>query len=228
MAPTVEPTFLQGVGSRIARRTTGALLRRRMRRHFHGSRVSFISSNCIGGRLSDLADEPYLSPTVGMFFRPHDFLAFASDLPRYLTVEPVFDAEETGKLGFPVGDLMGIKLLLLHYRSFAEAREKWVKRAALVDLAKVVLTFCDRGGASLEQLRRFDRLPHPKLLLVANAMPELRSALHVTRGHSGNEIGDLFAHWQHLAPVLTSATLERLSGQLHAYSVRARSSSGGT
>lgn len=186
-----------------------------MRRAFQGSRVSFISSNCIGGRLSDLAGEPCLSPTVGMFFRPGDFLAFASDLPRHLAAEPTFDEAETEKLGFPVGDLIGIKLLFMHYRSFAEAREKWMRRAGLVDLTRTVLIFCDRGGATDADLRRFDALAGPKILLVAKAMPGLGSALHVERGHCGGRVGDLFTHWEHLAPVLTTPALERLSDQLN-------------
>lgn len=212
-----DPTLLQEIRGRIAKRTTGALLRLRMRRFLHGSRVSFISSNCIGGRLSDLANEPYLSPTVGMFFRPTDFLAFASDLPRYLAAEPLPDEAETEKLGFPVGDLIGLKLLFMHYRSFEEAREKWMKRARLVDLARVVLVFCDRGGASEEDLTRFDGLAHPKILLVAKARPALRSALLVNGGNDGTQVGDLFTQWQHLAPALTSGTLKRLSLQLSEY-----------
>lgn len=165
--------------------------------------------------MSDLAGEPYLSPTVGMFFRPHDFMAFVSDLPRYLAAEPTFDAAETDRLGFPVGDLIGIKLLFLHYRSFDEAREKWMKRAGLVDLTRTVLVFCDRGGASEEELRRFDSLVRPKILLVARARAGLRNALQVGKGHCGDQIGDLFTHWEHLAPVLTAGILKQLSAQLN-------------
>jgi hypothetical protein len=51
--------------------------------------------------------------------------------------------------------------------------------------------------------------------LVAKAAADLPGALVVNNGHSGNRVGDLFTHWEHLAPVLTTPVLRRLLGQLH-------------
>jgi uncharacterized protein (DUF1919 family) len=185
------------------------LLQRRMRKALKGRDVSIVSANCIGAKLSEIAGEPYRSPTVGLWFPPDDFLKFAADLDLYSRLELTHDADESARRGYPVGALGDVKIMFMHYPTFAEAREKWLRRAARINRNKLLLVLTDRG-ATAEHLARFDATPHPKLLFVSKPQPNLRSALWVRDGNEPDQVGDLTTHYHHLFPVLSRSVLRRL------------------
>ena len=89
----------------------------RMRKAPVGCDVPIVSSNCIGGRLSQIAGGPYRS-----LVRPDDFLKFATDLARYTKVMLTHDGDESKCLGYPVGALADIRIMFMHYLSFEDAR----------------------------------------------------------------------------------------------------------
>jgi len=191
------------------------LLRGRVWRALHGSGVSIVSSNCLGGRLSRLAREPYRSPTVGLWFRPDDFIKFATEISRYVEAELTHEVQESASLGYPVGRLADIKVLFMHYPSFAEARDHWIKRAARIDMRKLLLVFTDRDNATIDHLTQFDKLPYSKLLFVSRDDLNLASAICVRDGNEKDQVGDLTSQWHHLAPVLTRSILRRIRQELN-------------
>jgi uncharacterized protein (DUF1919 family) len=194
-------------------RTEEILLQARLREALHGRAISIVSSNCIGARLSQLAGEPYRSPTVGLWFRPDDFLRFATDLAAYTKVKLAHDVIESARMGYPVGTLADVKIMFMHYASFAEAQDSWVARAQRIDRQKLLLVFTDRDGATADHLSRFDALAYPKLLFVSKPWPQLKSALWVRHGNEPHQVGDLTTYWHHLAPVLSQSVLQDLAVQ---------------
>lgn len=186
-----------------------ARLRLRLRRAVHGSDVSIISSNCIGGRISSVAGNPYRSPTVGLQFDPDSFLELVSDLPRYLDHEIVPDVEAAEELGHPVGRMGEVQIRFQHYDTFDDASATWRARAARVDLDRVTLVFTDRLGATDEHVARFAALPAArKLMLVARPRPGHDCVVAVPGCAGKAEIDDLYTRWDLLEPVLRGPRLD--------------------
>ena len=186
-----------------------AQLRFRLRRHLHGSDVAIISQNCVGSRISDLAGNPYRSPTVGLFFDADSFLEFVGDLPRYLTHDLSEDLAAGRRAGYPVGRMGAVTVNFMHYGTFADAEAKWRERAQRVDVDNVALVFTDKDGATDEHITRFAELPDSrKLAFTAKEFPTLECVAAVPAFAGSKEIGDLYTHWTLLEPVLKGPRLD--------------------
>ena len=178
-------------------------LRRRLQRHLHSSEVSIISSNCIGGRISTLAGNPYRSPTVGLSIDPESFLELVSDLP------PVPDpraqrgcgSDRTGGLpGRPHGcsDAALPALPDVRRRGAALAGAG----AAHIDIDNVVLLCTDRNGMSPDRIARFAALSTPRrVILTAKPYPSFDCAAAVPAFAGASQVGELYTHWDLLEPV---------------------------
>lgn len=185
------------------------LLARRLRQHFAQRDFSFISSNCLGGRFSQLLDVQYRSPTVGLYFYPGDFLNFVSDLPRNLQADVDADEPSSAQQGYPVGVVNACKIHFMHYASFAAAKQKWNERKSRVDLAKAIFIFTDRDGATYQDLLAFDELPFErKMLFVHRPYPELRSAIYIKGFERAGQVGELYSLSHYLNSALTSQKLQ--------------------
>lgn len=96
---------------------------------------SIISNNCIGGVIYHDMGLKFLSPTINLWFKTSDFLAFVKDLKYYLNC----DIEETFEEGknYPIGLLKKgdteIRVYFMHYQSFAEAKKHWIERSKRID-----------------------------------------------------------------------------------------------
>jgi uncharacterized protein (DUF1919 family) len=184
-----------------------------VRKTLRGRSVSIISSNCIGGRLSQIAGEPYRSPIVGLWIWPDDFLKFAVGLPRYTKAELVHDIGESERWGFTVGMLDDVRIMFMHYQTFAQAHKQWYERTARFDPSKLLQVHTDRG-ANADNLSRFDALPYPNVLFVSKPRPELKNALWDRHGNEPDQVGDLTTHWHYLSPALSRSALRKICKEL--------------
>jgi uncharacterized protein (DUF1919 family) len=156
-----------------------------------------------------LAGNPYRSPTVGLFIEADSFLEFVSDLPRYLTHEVSEDVEASERVGFPVGRMGPVTLNFRHYPTFADAEAHWRERAQRVDANKVVLLCTDQDGMSADRIARFAALPTTrKVIFTAKEYPSLACVARVPAFAGASEVGDLYAHWDLLEPVLRGRRLD--------------------
>jgi uncharacterized protein (DUF1919 family) len=191
----------------------------RVRMVLRGSGLCVISSNCVGSRISLMANEPFNSPTVNLWLGPKDYLAFVEHLEGYRRLDGAFHELPvlSARAGYPVaalggGDLPEVVVNFQHFKTLADGAAAWRRRFARVRPERIVLTFTDRDGATLEDLKRFDALPHPKLCFLHRPRPEIRSAVHVP-GYAGDgQVGDLFTDWPRLARALTIRRLRSLLG----------------
>jgi len=198
--------------SRVARlriRRRRVLLRRRVHRVVHGSDVSILAPNCVGGRISELAGNPYRSPTVGLIIDSDSYLEMLSDLPRYLAHEVVEDPERSAQLGFPVGRMGSVELRFMHYATFGDAVERWHERAARVDPDRVAVLWNDLGGTSDDHVARFAALPFPrKLMFAPRPRPGLDFVAVVPAFVDADHLVDLYTEYELLEPVLDAHRLE--------------------
>lgn len=186
----------------------------KLRKAFADKNYSFISSSCLGGLFSQILGAQYRSPTVGLFFTPADYLSFVGNLQRNLELDLVWNKHDSEKFGYPVGNINGINIRLMHYANFEEARFKWNTRKHRVDMEKIVFIFTDRDAATYEHLMAFDRLNfRRKLMFVHKPYPEFSSAIYV-KGYEGDgQVGELYSQWHRLNGALTLPFLLKLADQ---------------
>jgi uncharacterized protein (DUF1919 family) len=164
---------------------------------------SIISSNCIGSRIYMELHISYRTPTVGLFFFPHDYIKFALDLPYYFAQPLLFtetsaheSANEARKTRpYPIGIVDDIEVHFLHYASRQEALEKWQRRKKRVNWERLFFTFTDQD-CTLEDLENFDRLPYPnKVCFVAGKYSQLKSCVTVPVFTGQDQVGNLFTNY---------------------------------
>ena len=157
----------------------------RLRFQVRGRRFSVISCNCWGAEIYRDLGMPYLTPFVGLYILPDDYLALLENYPAMLSSPLEFTVprkNDSGR-GYPVGLLDGrIEIHFVHYEDEAEARDKWERRCARLvrDLDSTFFMICDRDGCTGEHLERFERLPFSnKVAFVAHPMAGLAHAVVV-------------------------------------------------
>lgn len=86
------------------------------------------------------------------------------------------DGELSAGVGYPVGDLDGVKIMFLHYETFEEAEQAWQRRVARIDFGKLLFVCTARddlskvssgesGHFETRHLEQFRRMAYPRLLL---------------------------------------------------------------
>ena len=183
-------------------------------RHIRGIKsrdFSLIASNCTGTLPYRFLQMPHLSPTVNLFFFAPDYIKFASNLEHYLQQQLEFttrskyaDGQQTyeshGK--YPIGILGGdIEIHFMHYDSEADAKEKWDRRAARVNLNNLIFTFTDRDLCTPELIQQFNELPGRKLVLTSRPMPWIPCAVPVPAYRGLSEVGNAYTNYNHLTHV---------------------------
>lgn len=112
-------------------------LERRYREHLRNKEFTIITGSCIGGVIYHHLGLRFDSPTINMWFTPHDVLQLASDLDYYLSCELDFSAPPhedcpTSPAAYLGENDRAIKLYFNHYHSQEEAREKWEERKSRI------------------------------------------------------------------------------------------------
>lgn len=155
------------------------LTRRIRRRNLKNTDFTIISNNCWGGTVYESYGIRKMSPTVGMFIMPKDYLKLILNLKYYLDMPLVFiDPDESkwktvlsykGNWGkYLIGKLDDIELQMLHYHDERIALEKWKNRVKRVNYEKILYKFNDQNGATQQDITTFMNMPMKnKLCFVA-------------------------------------------------------------
>ena len=164
---------------------------------------SILANNCWGGIVSRDRHLPYNSPTAGTYFFSKDYLRFLSDIHGYLETEmekvPVQKSKYAEKLialhgpEVVVGRLGDVEIVMLHYPTFAEAKEKWERRAKRIRWDNLLVKYSDQNEFEPEDFEVFRRLPFAnKLFLTTN--PDYKSDFTVVipdQWHEGYAVDDI-------------------------------------
>lgn len=165
------------------------LLRDRLRGELEVDDFTIISNNCWAGMVYESYGLPKLTPTVGMFIMPEDYLRFVADLPGYLSaplefIDPAASkwasvlADNEGWGSYLIGRVGDVELHMLHYHDEAVARRKWESRVGRVNFERILYKFNDQNGATEDDLACFDALglPH-KVVFCAKEHPAIPSCV---------------------------------------------------
>lgn len=148
---------------------------------------SLICNTCNGGVISSELSEQFRSPTVNLFIMADDFIRFLEHFNEYINMELV--ELSNNFLPYPVGELGDIKIYFMHYKSFAEAKEKWEDRKARINFDDLYFLMAQKDFCTEDHLVRFEQLPYKnKLIVTADNHPELLSAVYSHEYHDGDEV----------------------------------------
>lgn len=134
-------------------------------KRFDFTDFSIISNNCFGGIIYRNHHLPYLTPTVGLFIMPKDYIKFIYNIKYYLDIEPTEVNLEDSKYSDylksisytgTIGKISDIEIMFLHYQDFEEAKQKWVKRAKRINFNKIIYKFNDQNNCTIEELKAFN------------------------------------------------------------------------
>lgn len=131
---------------------------------------TIISNNCWGGIVYESYNIPKLSPTVGLYIMPSDYIKFIKSLEIYLSYELEFISineskwknyveKNDSKVGkYPIGKLDDIEIFFLHYNSEKEALEKWNRRCKRINWDRLIYKFNDQNGCTKKEYEDFKNL----------------------------------------------------------------------
>lgn len=143
-------------------------LRERNRNHD----FTLITNNCIGGIIYHNLGLRFRSPTINLYIKGKEYLVFCENIEYYLSCD--LEEEADNNIQFPVGVLrskdgihMPIHIYFQHYKSFHEAKLKWVERCQRVNWGNIYFLweFYDEVYDT-ELIKEFDRLPIKKYCLL--------------------------------------------------------------
>ena len=152
---------------------------------------SVISSNCNGAFILHDLGQRFNSPTVNLFIYPKDFIKLLKNLKYYMELELKFITEEG--INYPIGDLEGIRIYFMHYKTEEEAKEKWDSRKQRINYDNLFIIMTDRDGCTYDDLKEFDNLQYDnKIVFTHINYPELKSAFYITGYEKEKQVGHIY------------------------------------
>lgn len=157
---------------------------------------TIISSECAGGVIYHDLGLRFDSPTINLWFKPDDCLAFLKDIKYYLNTNILVEDKECN-LEYPVGILgekgKQIRLFFQHYDNFKDAKQKWNRRKKRVHLNNLFIIMTDRDGADEQILTEFDALPYKnKVVFTGKEYKNIKSAYLIKNCLENDHLGDIF------------------------------------
>lgn len=173
----------------------GTLKRNKISRH----NFTIISNNCWAGSVYREYNLEYCSPTIGLYFFPEEFLKFVSDIKKYLEADLIFiNAKESmyykelklkNQLQIPIGKILDVEIVFLHYKNEEEAKNKWDRRKKRVNYNYILYKFNDQNFCTREQLEIFDKLNlKNKLCFVSKSYDTLECAIRFDRDRNYDSV----------------------------------------
>ena len=165
------------------------LSRNRLRSELLVTDFTIVSNNCWGGMVYESYGLKKMSPTVGMFIMPTDFVRLCADLPGHLAQPLEFIEPEESKWAselrnkdnwgtYLIGRVGDVELHMLHYHDEGTARRKWESRVGRVNYGRILYKLNDQNGATEENLLAFDALPlEHKVVFSAREHPNVPSCI---------------------------------------------------
>lgn len=148
------------------------ILAYKRQKHINNKDFSIICNNCWAGYVYRRFGIPYLTPTVGLYFFPEDYIKLCSDIKGYMekhldfipyTESKYKDIIESRKqTNVPIARLGDIEIVFLHYATEEEAAEKWYRRAERINYDNLIFKFSKMDYCTDELLKLFDEFDFNK------------------------------------------------------------------
>ncbi|GAB4539749.1 MAG: DUF1919 domain-containing protein [Anaerolineales bacterium] len=187
---------------KIKRQLESVIFRQRVKQ----KDFTIVSVDCWGSSLYQELGLPYNTPFVGLFFYAPCYITLLQNFASLLSEDIAFsnkskyaEANEyraTESHFYPIGLLGGaVEIHFLHYQTEEEAREKWRRRRARMNMENLFFEFSDRNLCVPEHLSAFDALPYPrKIVFTAARQPNIKSSVWLPVYQGKPHIGNIYTH----------------------------------
>lgn len=157
------------------------------RRGLKNKTFSILSNNCWGGIIYDKYALPYLTPTIGLWIPPNDYIKFLKNLDFYSkqtlyqisymeshVKDLLISRKKEGRYIFElesliIGRLYDIDIIFLHYSNFSMAKEKWEKRIKRINFNNLLVKMNDQNECTDKNFYDFMNLPYAnKIFFTSN------------------------------------------------------------
>jgi len=145
----------------------------KIRKNNKNMNPSIIANNCVGGIIYHDLGLKFSSPTINLFIKDDDYFEFLSDLKYYTTADIIqVDSDE---YSYPVGIIKkadkAIMIHFLHYKTFEDAKYKWVERCKRIDFNNLFVIFEHRHYIELEssEYKKFKGLKYKNKIMITNS-----------------------------------------------------------
>ena len=161
---------------------------------YNNPNITLFCNNCLAGCILHDLGMKFNSPTINLYIPFPDYIDFLENLKYYLSI-PMMDITMNSK--YPIGWLAnpsggGIKIHFLHYETFAEANESWIRRSKRISWENNYFILVERDGCTYEDLLRFDKLPFKhKVALVHKQYKGLQSQFVIKGFENDKQVGNV-------------------------------------
>lgn len=119
--------------------------------------------------------ERFLSPTINLFIRTEDYLCFLENIHEAVATDIYkIESDKTGNtFKYPLGELTlkngkSIQLHFVHYKTFDEARAKWIERCKRINFRNLFVLMEMGIETTDEYVERFKNLPFKHKVAITN------------------------------------------------------------
>ena len=104
--------------------------------------ITILSNNCIAGYIYHELNMRFNSPTINLYIDKDVFMFWVKHLKEYIDAD-LIEIKEEG-INYPIGilrkeNLKDIRINFLHYKSFEEAKDKWIERYKRINYDNIYL-----------------------------------------------------------------------------------------
>jgi uncharacterized protein (DUF1919 family) len=156
--------------------------------------LSLISNNCIGGIIQHDLKLKFNSPTINLFFPAPDYILFLENLDYYLNqdlTELNYSKYGITPIDYPLGKLNDIEIHFVHYKSFEEAKEKWMSRIQRINKKNIFIIASDRDYCNQSIIDRFLNLPYSNKIFFSSKKLPFDEILWFREYAGSSHVGDL-------------------------------------
>ena len=160
-----------------------------------------ISNNCWGGFIYQKFGIKYNTPTIGLFIYEKDYVKFCANLKHYLSLPLEFinikeskycekaTKNGTQTINYPIAKLDDIEIFFMHYKSEAEAVDKWERRKSRINYNNLLFKMSERNDCDEETVAEFCNLPHKNKICFTESENPFDCCVAVEKLKELNKVG---------------------------------------
>ena len=172
------------------KKTIILLRRKNRRRRLTNESFTLVANNCVAGAVYQDLSLEYLTPFVGLYMNPNDFVRLCSSFEHYMGMDLV--EKKQSEFPFPVGQIEEITIYFMHYQSYDEALSKWNSRKKRMNFSRLGFILVQRDGCTEEDMQEFDSLEVTnKIILTTSVYPNLKTSIFLRHFKGEAEVGNV-------------------------------------
>ena len=183
---------------------------------------TIISNNCWGGYVYRYFGLPYLSPFAGLYVWADDYIKLLGNIEHYLNC-PLMRVElEESKYRDEIvrrkqqnvllARLDDVEMVMLHYVTWEEAKEKWDRRVARVNYNNLVVKFSRQNLCTDKHIAIFESMKYEKKVFFDNQPSSCLCSIYIpgyeNLDYLGNDI-DGFVKYMDICQFVNNGELKK-------------------